>query len=306
LDDVKNNRATALRDMTIKVFNAADCSPTASVDRTITIPHTRNACNRYNENATSARFFKIRCNAGEQYNSIRAANKYLFKDYSSESACMSDGIDPIGGGLSLLSVGSCQPLPGGSGTIQMYYTATCSNSNANPHTVRFFSDAACKTASTNAAPIVDGTPAGTLAALEYSCVSLSATTSISAGARNEYVYGIGSVLLWTNNGNCQGIFNGDPAHPVYNFYPNDGECVKPTTNPPNEFSAGALGNDASKSWRFFLNQNSQACRGGVTTMGMITNGKIFGGEMYGLCVNGFADWGYSLFRMGSENLCNAV
>ena len=63
----------------------------------------------------------------------------------------------------------------------------------------------------------------------------------------------------------------------YNFYPNDGECVKPTTNPPNEFSAGALGNDASKSWRFFLNQNSQACRGGVTTMGMITNGKIFGG-----------------------------
>jgi hypothetical protein len=57
-------------------------------------------------------------------------------------------------------------------------------------------------------------------------------------------------------------------------------------------------------------------------------------EMYGLCVNGFADvsgrrraaqrlaccgllelhccsdiafqWGYSLFRMGSENLCNAV
>jgi hypothetical protein len=109
---------------------------------------------------------------------------------------------------------SCQPLPGGSGTIQMYYTATCSNSNANPHTVRFFSDAACKTASTNAAPIVDGTPAGTLAALEYPCVSLSATTSISAGARNEYVYGIGSVLLWTNNGNCQGIFNGDPAHPV--------------------------------------------------------------------------------------------
>jgi hypothetical protein len=146
----------------------------------------------------------------------------------------------------------------------------------------------------------------------------------------------------------------------YNFYPNDGECVKPTTNPPNEFSAGALGSDASKSWRFFLNQNSQACRGGVTTTGMITNGKIFGGvsnsnhiyihstnvsfqvlgisscaqEMYGLCVNGFADvserrhaarqliccellelhccsdivfqWGYSLFRLGSENLCNAV
>jgi hypothetical protein len=201
-----------------------------------------------------------------------------------------------------------------------------------------------------------------LAALEYPCVSLSATTSISAGARNEYVYGIGSVLLWTKNGDCQGMTNGDSTRPVvcpqvvtpccafavldlpltsctshialqlhrnisfvnacvftrpmqYNFYPNDGECVKPTTNPPNEFSAGALGNDASKSWRFFLNQNSQACRGGVTTTGIITNGKIFGGvsnsnhihihstnvsfqvlgissfaqEMYGLCVNGFAD-----------------
>lgn len=105
LDDVKNNRATSLRDMTIKVYNAADCSPTAPLDRTITIPHTRNACNRYNENATSARFFKIRCNAGEQYNSIRAANKYFFKDYQSEAACMNDGIDPIGSGLSLLSVG---------------------------------------------------------------------------------------------------------------------------------------------------------------------------------------------------------
>ncbi len=105
LDDVKNNRATSLRDMTIKVYNSADCSPTASVDRTVTIPHTRNACNRYNENATSARFFKIRCNAGEQYNSIRAANKYFFKDYPSESACISDGVNPIGGGLSLLNVG---------------------------------------------------------------------------------------------------------------------------------------------------------------------------------------------------------
>jgi hypothetical protein len=105
LDDVKNNRATSLRDMTIKVYNAVDCSPAASVDRTITIPHTRNACNRYNENATSSRFFKIRCNAGEQYNSIRAANKYLFKDYASESECMSDGVNPIGDGLSLLSVG---------------------------------------------------------------------------------------------------------------------------------------------------------------------------------------------------------
>ena len=96
----------------------------------------------------------------------------------------------------------------------MYYTATCSNSNANPHAVRFFTDAACKTVSPNAAPLVDGTPAGTLAALEYPCVSLSATTSISAGARNEYVYGIGSVLLWTKNGDCQGMTNGDSTHPV--------------------------------------------------------------------------------------------
>jgi hypothetical protein len=73
-------------------------------------------------------------------------------------------------------------------------------------------------------------------------------------------------------------------HLQYNFYPNDGECVKPSTIPPNEFSAGALNNDASKSWRFFLNQNSQACRGGVTTMSMITNGKIFGGvSNYDIC-----------------------
>jgi hypothetical protein len=62
----------------------------------------------------------------------------------------------------------------------------------------------------------------------------------------------------------------------YNFYPNEGECVRPDLNPPNEFSS-VLDNSPSKSWRFFGNRNSQACRFGVTSSSIVTNGKIYGG-----------------------------
>ncbi len=106
LDTVKTGNAPSLRDMTIKIYNSVDCSPTAAVDRTIVVPHTRNACNQFSESSTSNRFFKIRCNAGEQYNSIRAANMYLLKAYDSQAACENDGSNPIGAGLSLLDVGT--------------------------------------------------------------------------------------------------------------------------------------------------------------------------------------------------------
>jgi hypothetical protein len=46
-----------------------------------------------------------------------------------------------------------------------------------------------------------------MAALEYPCVSLSNTVSISAGSFNEQIYGIGSALLWTRSNSCQGLTN---------------------------------------------------------------------------------------------------
>lgn len=89
-----------------------------------------------------------------------------------------------------------------------------------------------------------------------------------------------------------------------NFSPNDGECVRPNTFPQNEFSASALGGKKTVSWRFFLNKNSNACKGGITTSAMIptSNGGVrpllsnaaslctgFTAlqELYGLCSNGF-------------------
>ena len=61
-----------------------------------------------------------------------------------------------------------------------------------------------------------------------------------------------------------------------NFLPNDGECVRPSTFPANEFSTSVLGGKPV-SWRFFLNKNSIACKGGVTTMSMIPNEEAQGG-----------------------------
>jgi hypothetical protein len=126
---------------------------------------------------------------------------------------------------------------------------------------------------------------------------------VSAGGFNDALYGIGSALLWTRSSTCQGLTNAvgnvvrcqktnksivlcmrrcvsqrdEVLTPLQNnFYPNDGECIRPDTFPPNELqAAGAL--PAGRSWRFFVNRNSQACKGGVTTASMIPNGKGNGG-----------------------------
>jgi hypothetical protein len=66
-------------------------------------------------------------------------------------------------------------------------------------------------------------------------------------------------------------------HIVQNFYPNDGECVRSDVVPPNEFTPHLPNNGRGVSWRFFLKQNSQGCRGGVTTAAMVLNGKNNGG-----------------------------
>ena len=190
----------------------------------------------------------------------------------------------------------------------MYYKADCSSSGLNPHSVTFYLDSSCSTVATSAAnqPF---TPPGTTAALEYPCVQMTATTSISAGMWNEALWGIGSVLVWTTNNNCQGMKNADgskvvrlPAFPIarvlfirvfkcllphnhtcrpsrppqVNFLPNDGECVRPSTFPANEFSTSVLGGKPV-SWRFFLNKNSAACKGGTTTTAMIPSGRSTGG-----------------------------
>jgi hypothetical protein len=46
-----------------------------------------------------------------------------------------------------------------------------------------------------------------MAALEYPCLKISDSISISAGARNDALYGIGSVLLWKNSDKCEGLMN---------------------------------------------------------------------------------------------------
>ena len=55
-----------------------------------------------------------------------------------------------------------------------------------------------------------------------------------------------------------------------NLSPNDGACAGGTTTPLNELLSGAF-NGKPVSYRFYLNQNSNACRLGVTTMAMIPN-----------------------------------
>ena len=101
---------------------------------------------------------------------------------------------------------SCQALSGAT-SPQLYYRAICSNSNANPHAVTFYTDSACSSVATSAAPAVPGTSAGTMAALEYPCVKISDSSSVSAGAFNDALYGIGSALLWTRSSTCQGLTN---------------------------------------------------------------------------------------------------
>ena len=85
---------------------------------------------------------------------------------------------------------------------QLYYIATCSNSNFNAHTVAFYSDASCTTVATSAVP-----PTGSMPALEYPCLKISDTSSISAGAMNDATYSIGSVILWRGSATCQGTNN---------------------------------------------------------------------------------------------------
>ena len=89
----------------------------------------------------------------------------------------------------------------------MYYIADCSTSGLNPHSVTFYLDSSCSTVATSAANQPFTAP-GTTAALEYPCVQMTATTSISAGMWNEALWGIGSVLVWRNSGTCQGMANG--------------------------------------------------------------------------------------------------
>ena len=61
---VSQNLVTAQRDMAIKLYNSADCNPLTANPSVFTIPHTRNACNSYIENATSTRAFKNSLHGG--------------------------------------------------------------------------------------------------------------------------------------------------------------------------------------------------------------------------------------------------
>jgi hypothetical protein len=113
LSSVKANNvsAGAQSAMTLKIFNSADCNPSTS-ERSIAIPFTANACNRYVTSASASRYFKIRCLSGEAFNGIHAATKYYFRDFGSLSACESSSpFEPIistsgvTGALKLLSSG---------------------------------------------------------------------------------------------------------------------------------------------------------------------------------------------------------
>jgi hypothetical protein len=187
---------------------------------------------------------------------------------------------------------------------------SCS-SGPNPSSITFYTDKNCVNVATSTVTQPFTSP-GTMAALEYPCLQLTATTSISAGTWNEALHGIGSVFLWTKSGSCQGL-SADGVTSVVrvhafrtramadvsamlccrsthtslthsdcvtrclqvNFSPNDGECVRPDTIPQNEFSAAALGG-RPVSWRFFLDKNSNACKHGVTTAAMVptSNGGV--------------------------------
>ncbi len=275
----------------IKLYNSADCNPstlysTASdpaglglasgVANPISVPM-GGACNTY----ASTRAFKMRCLSSEGSNGIFGSSQYQFMDYPTGSACPSNS--NFGPSNTLFTTGSCQEITPGS----LYYIASCSSSGLNPNSVTFYTDRVCTTVS----------DFGTIPALEHPCVKITASSSISAGSFNDAEYGVGSVFLWTGNNECKGLNN------VVNFSPNDGECVRPDTSPFNEFSAGALRNQPV-SWRFHLNKNSQACKGGVT--GGIVVPTPDGGELYGLCKpnDAFYLWGLSIVRFGEETRCD--
>jgi hypothetical protein len=86
--------------------------------------------------------------------------------------------------------------------------------------------------------------------------------------------------FFVNCGQCTAVFLNKSLMPLQNnFYPNDGECIRPDTNPPNELQiAGTI--PQGRSWRFFLNRNSQACKRGATAPAMIRDGKGNGGVSY--------------------------
>lgn len=316
LDAVRANSANPQRPLSIKLFNSADCNPLTTYpsttdpaalnlspnvignDGVINIPYTSSACNSYTPNATGPRFFQIRCMNIEQSNGIFTNSKYQFQDFATAASC-SNSRSPTS---ALLPSGRCEPLR--DTNPLRYYIATCSSSNINPHSVTFYTDSTCTMVHQDATTAAPGAPAGTMAALEYPCVAISGTSSISAGGHNEALHGVGSVLLWSRSNSCSGL-NDVGTSRVTNFHPNDGECVSPNTFPPNEFSVAAL-SGRPVSYRFFLNGNSQACKGGVTTAAFIPNQNAQEGELYGLCANGFQVWGLSLFRFGDENRCDAA
>lgn len=97
----------------IKLYNSDDCMPStvyptasdpaalglassASDPTGIPIPFTRNACNRYTFGG-NPRAFKLRCLAGEGSNGIFGSSGYLFKDYTDDTACTNDGVNPLNG-----------------------------------------------------------------------------------------------------------------------------------------------------------------------------------------------------------------
>ena len=58
-----------------------------------------------------------------------------------------------------------------------------------------------------------------MAALEYPCLKISDTSSISAGAWNEALYGIGSVILWRDSATCEGTNNVVRPYSLLTFHP---------------------------------------------------------------------------------------
>jgi hypothetical protein len=92
---VRSGRAPSQNDLTIKLYDSADCNPVTARQQVFTIPHTTSACNSYTENVTSTRAFKIRCLAGEQYHGVLASSKYIFRDFSTSESCLRDSVNPV-------------------------------------------------------------------------------------------------------------------------------------------------------------------------------------------------------------------
>jgi hypothetical protein len=92
---VSSGQAPSQSDLTIKLYDSADCNPITARQQVITIPHTSSACNSYIENATSTRAFQIRCLAGEQYHGVLASSKYIFRDFSTPDSCSRHSVNPV-------------------------------------------------------------------------------------------------------------------------------------------------------------------------------------------------------------------